>query len=159
MKLFEVIELETEVRSLDEAFDLDFVQLYKTYGSWWHPNEPEPIIVPSQTGGHEAAAQQIVGTDPSVPIRRSRDVALSKMYQQGWVRAVHGGMQNFFLSGTKAGLQGILPKLRGLRSALEGNKIIITKVNCDEQSCEEDKNNIKGFLMPAKWNELLQAVQ
>ena len=142
MKLMEI----KEFKRLDEgmAFPLDAMELYKSYGSWWHFRKPTPIYV-KDLHGHVKTAKEITQENPD-PDKSD----YHKMFDLGYVRAVHNGMADFTLSGTKRALKALLPKLAELQEI--ASKITIDVEDCSSGRCQSVDSG--SFVMPAQWGEI-----
>ncbi len=143
------VELSLTEEELREAMNLDFVELYKTYGSWMHPSKPEPVYVRNKQG-HVEKAQEILGANEI----NQEQSEYSKMFAKGWVRCVHNSMTNFTLSGTAEALSSIIPKLAELRNATA--RIFIDVEDCSGTRCRSV--NSGSFVMPAQWNDMRRAI-
>ena len=137
-----------EIEELFEGIDLDYVDMYNSYGSWLHPSKPQPIMVKNHQG-HADVAQKYM--PPDAPHGSS---PYQHMFNQGWIRAVHGNMSNFSISGTAEALAAFLPKIAGLRK-------IVNRINIDVEDCSGSRCrsiNSGSFEMPSEWGALRRAI-
>lgn len=139
---------EIKVQKLFEGIDLDYVDMYSSYGSWLHPSKPQPIMV-NDHQGHAAVAKKYMPQDAEPGAS-----PYQHMFNNGWIRAVHGNMSQFSISGTAEALSAFLPKIADLRKVV--NRINIDVEDCSGARCQTVKGG--SFEMPSQWGALRRAV-
>ena len=154
MKLYEVLEI--ELLPLDEAYawELDFGGLVKSYGSWIHPRFGIKYV--NDKHGHSSMAEELLRNERIMP----GESLYKKMFDKGWVRAVHNGLTNFWMSAPAENLKKVLPFMRELHQF--ASRVTTEVEECDPKlgRCKrvEGKGGTHNMAQSTAWNELLRAI-
>lgn len=150
----------SEIVQLNEAIELDFKEMNRTYGSWIQCETAETIPV-SYPAGHARVAYEILERDSTfeAPVVKSFGTfkVYIPMFDRGWVRVEHENPRiGISFDSYRRNLAKLLPKLPHLRYLTSRVFVDIVRERKDKEYVPEDSG---GFYMPHEWTKLLAFVR